>query len=71
MTNIIFSMHTGTQSVTVFMNDNLIDSFKRRFIQKRTLCLCSGSVVSLFETILVKEIEQNHAILLYSANVNH
>ncbi len=26
MTNIIFRMHTGTQAVTVFMNDNLIDS---------------------------------------------
>ncbi len=38
MTNIIFSMHTGTQAVTVFMNDNLIDSldlFKRRFVHKR------------------------------------
>ncbi len=29
------------------------------------------SVVSLFETILVDEIERNHATLLYSDNVNH
>ncbi len=32
---------------------------------------CNGSLVSLFETILVDEIEQNHAILLLSDNVNH
>ncbi len=33
--------------------------------------MCSGSVVSLFETILIDEIEQNQAILLYSDNVYH
>ncbi len=31
--------------------------------------MCSGSVVSLFETILVDEIEQNHAMLLSSHTI--
>ncbi len=33
--------------------------------------MCSGSVVSLFETILVDEIEQNRAVLLYTDNLNN
>ncbi len=80
ITNITFrmdSMHIETQAVTLWMNNwiDSLDSFKLRFIHKRNnavwMEMCSGSVVSLFETILVDEIEQNHAILLYSDNVNH
>ncbi len=33
--------------------------------------MCSGSFVSLFETILVDEIEQNRAVLLYTDNLNN
>ncbi len=50
-----------------------LDSIKRRFIPKRNNAVFEwrcAAAVSLFETILVDEIEQNHAILLYSDNVN-
>ncbi len=58
------SMHIETQAVTLWMNNwiDSLDSFKLRFIHKRNnavwMEISSGSVVSLFETILVDEIEQ-------------
>ncbi len=70
MTNITFmmgSIHIGTQAVIVFMN-------KRNDANETMLCLngdVQRLVVSLFETILVDKIEQTHAILLYSDNLNH